>query len=234
MNEQHSRTEMLIGTEGVEKLQNSRVIIFGVGGVGGYAAEALARAGVGHIELVDSDCVALSNINRQIIATHNTVGMYKTEAMRDRIATINPECRVVCHSIFFDNDTKCQFNFTNYDYVIDAIDSLGAKIELIASAYESGTPIISAMGAGTKLDPTLFEVSDISKTTVCPLARAVRIALRKRGINHLKVVYSKEEPVVPPEVSDGERRRVPASISFVPSVMGLILAGEVVKDIAIR
>ena len=138
MNEQHSRTEMLIGTEGVEKLQNSRVIIFGVGGVGGYAAEALARAGVGHIELVDSDCVALSNINRQIIATHNTVGMYKTEAMRDRIATINPECRVVCHSIFFDNDTKCQFNFTKYDYIIDAIDSLGAKIELIASAYESG------------------------------------------------------------------------------------------------
>lgn len=225
---------MLIGTEGVEKLQNSRVIIFGVGGVGGYAAEALARAGVGHIELVDSDCVALSNINRQIIATHNTVGMYKTEAMRDRIATINPECRVVCHSIFFDNDTKCQFSFTNYDYIIDAIDSLGAKIELIASAYESGTPIISAMGAGNKLDPTLFEVSDISKTTVCPLARAVRIALRKRGINHLKVVYSKEEPVVPLEVSDGERRRVPASISFVPSVMGLILAGEVVKDIAIR
>ena len=234
MNEQHSRTEMLIGTEGVEKLQNSRVIIFGVGGVGGYAAEALARAGVGHIELVDSDCVALSNINRQIIATHSTVGMYKTEAMRDRIATINPECRVVCHSIFFDNDTKCQFNFTNYDYIIDAIDSLGAKIELIASAYEAGTPMISAMGAGNKLDPTLFEVSDISKTTVCPLARAVRIALRKRGINHLKVVYSKEEPVIPPEVSDSERRRVPASISFVPSVMGLILAGEVVKDIAIR
>ena len=231
MNEQHSRTEMLIGTDGVEKLQKSRVIVFGVGGVGGYAAEALARAGVGHIELVDSDCVALSNINRQIIATHNTVGMYKTEAMRDRIATINPECRVVCHSVFFDNDTKYQFNFTNYDYIIDAIDSLGAKIELIASAYEAGTPIISAMGAGNKLDPTLFEVSDISKTTVCPLARAVRIALRKRGINHLKVVYSKEEPVVPPEVNDGERRRVPASISFVPSVMGLILAGEVVKDV---
>ena len=234
MNEQHSRTEMLIGTEGVEKLQNSRVIIFGVGGVGGYAAEALARAGVGYIELVDSDRVALSNINRQIIATHSTVGMYKTEAMRDRIATINPECQVVCHSIFFDNDTKCKFDFTKYDYIIDAIDSLGAKIELIASAYEVGTPIISAMGAGNKLDPTLFEVSDISKTTVCPLARAVRIALRKRGINHLKVVYSKEEPVVPPEVSDGERRRVPASISFVPSVMGLILAGEVVKDIAVK
>lgn len=234
MNEQHSRTEMLIGTDGVEKLQNSRVIIFGVGGVGGYSAEALARAGVGYIELVDSDRVALSNINRQIIATHSTVGMYKTEAMRDRIATINPDCQVVCHSIFFDNDTKCQFDFTKYDYIIDAIDSLGAKIELIASAYEAGTPIISAMGAGNKLDPTLFEVSDISKTTVCPLARAVRIALRKRGINHLKVVYSKEEPVVPPEVSDGERRRVPASISFVPSVMGLILAGEVVKDIAVK
>lgn len=234
MNEQHSRTEMLIGTEGVEKLLKSRIIIFGVGGVGGYAAEALARAGVGHIELVDSDRVAISNINRQIIATHSTVGQYKTEAMRDRILSINPECQVVCHNIFFDNDAKCQFNFTKYDYIIDAIDSLGAKIELIASAHEAGTRIISAMGAGNKLDPTLFQVSDISKTTVCPLARAVRIALRKRGINHLKVVYSKESPVIPPEVSDGERRRVPASISFVPSVMGLILAGEVIKEIYVN
>lgn len=225
---------MLIGTEGVEKLLKSRIIIFGVGGVGGYAAEALARAGVGHIELVDSDRVAISNINRQIIATHSTVGQYKTEAMRDRILSINPECQVVCHNIFFDNDAKCQFNFTKYDYIIDAIDSLGAKIELIASAHEAGTRIISAMGAGNKLDPTLFQVSDISKTTVCPLARAVRIALRKRGINHLKVVYSKESPVIPPEVSDGERRRVPASISFVPSVMGLILAGEVIKEIYVN
>ncbi|MBQ8413874.1 MAG: tRNA threonylcarbamoyladenosine dehydratase [Clostridia bacterium] len=232
MKEQHSRTEMLLGSEGVEKLQSAVVAVFGVGGVGGYAAEALARAGVGRIELIDSDMVSLSNINRQIIATHDTVGMYKTEAMKQRILSINPDCQVVCHSVFFDESTKDSFDFTAYDYVIDAIDSLSAKIELIASAHSVGTEIISAMGAGNKLDPTMFEVSDISKTTVCPLARAVRIALRKRGINHLKVVYSKEPPVIPPEVSDGVKRRVPGSVSFVPSVMGLILAGEVIKDIA--
>ncbi len=223
---------MLLGSEGVERLQAARVAVFGVGGVGGYAVEALARAGVGHIELIDSDRVSLSNINRQIIATHNTVGMYKTEAMRERILSINPEAQVICHSLFFDESTKDGFDFTAFDYVIDAIDSLSAKIELIASAHNAGTKIISAMGAGNKLDPTRFEVSDISKTTVCPLARAVRIALRKRGINHLKVVYSKEPPVIPPEVSEGEKRRVPGSVSFVPSVMGLILAGEVIKDIA--
>ena len=232
MNEQHSRTEMLLGAEGVSRLAAARVAVFGVGGVGGYAAEALARAGVGHIDLIDSDRVAVSNINRQIIATHETIGMYKTEAMRDRIASINPEASVGCYNIFFDEDTKGNFDFSSYDYVIDAIDSLSAKVELIASVKESDIKIISAMGAGNKLDPTMFEVSDISKTTVCPLARAVRTALRKRGINHLKVVYSKEPPVIPPEVSDGERKRVPASISFVPSVMGLIIAGEVIKDIA--
>lgn len=232
MNEQHSRTEMMLGADGVERLINSRVIVFGVGGVGGYAAEALARAGVGHIELVDSDRVSLSNINRQIIATHNTVGAYKTEAMRERILSINPECRVVCHNIFFDEKQKDVFDFSRFDYVIDAIDSLSAKVELIASAQEVGTRIISAMGAGNKLDPTRFEVSDISKTTVCPLARAVRIALRKRGINHLKVVYSKEPPAITPELSDGIKQRVPGSVSFVPSVMGLIIAGEVIKDIA--
>lgn len=234
MNEQNSRTEMLLGEDGVKRLEDARVIVFGVGGVGGYAVEALARAGVGHIELVDSDAVSVSNINRQIIATHDTVGKFKTEAMCDRIRSINPECRVVCHSIFFDESTRDAFDFTKFDYVIDAIDSLSAKIELIESAHSAGTKIISAMGAGNKLDPTMFEVSDISKTTVCPLARAVRIALRKRGINHLKVVYSKEEPVIPPEVSDGVKRRVPGSISFVPSVMGLIIAGEVIKDIARR
>lgn len=232
MNEQHSRTEMLLGAEGVSRLAAARVAVFGVGGVGGYAAEALARAGVGHIDLIDSDRVAVSNINRQIIATHETIGMYKTEAMRDRIASINPETSVGCYNIFFNEDTKGNFDFSSYDYVIDAIDSLSAKVELIASVKESDSKIISAMGAGNKLDPTMFEVSDISKTTVCPLARAVRTALRKRGINHLKVVYSKEPPVIPPEVSDGERKRVPASISFVPSVMGLIIAGEVIKDIA--
>lgn len=231
MNEQHSRTEMLIGKEGLERLIESRVAIFGVGGVGGYAAEALARAGVGQIDLIDSDRVSLSNINRQIIATHDTVGMYKTEAMRQRILSINPEAKVTCYSVFFDESNKDSFDFSSYDYVVDAIDSLSAKIELICKAKESGTEIISAMGAGNKLDPTKFEVSDISKTTVCPLARAVRIALRKRGVNHLKVVYSKEPPVVVSE-SYGEKKRVPASISFVPSAMGLILAGEVIKSIA--
>lgn len=223
---------MLLGTEGVLRLNNARVAIFGVGGVGGYAAEALARAGVGRIDLVDSDRVSLSNINRQIIATHNTVGMYKTEAMKERILSINPEAEVVCHNLFFDEENKNEFDFKSYDYVVDAIDSLSSKVELIASASAVSTPIISAMGAGNKLDPTLFEVSDISKTTVCPLARAVRIALRKKGINHLKVVYSKEPPVIPPEVSDGVKKRVPGSVSFVPSVMGLILAGEVIKDIS--
>lgn len=231
MKEFYSRTEMLLSEEGVEKLKNACVAVFGVGGVGGYAVEALARAGVGEIHLIDSDRVSVSNINRQIIATHATVGQYKTEAMAERIHSINPEAKVICYSIFFDESTKCQFEFTKYNYVIDAIDSLSAKIELIASASETGVPIISAMGAGNKLDPTRFEVSDISKTTVCPLARAVRIALRKRGINHLKVVYSKEPPVIPPEVSDGVKKRVPGSVSFVPSVMGLILAGEVIKDI---
>ena len=232
MKEFYSRTEMLLSEEGVEKLKNACVAVFGVGGVGGYAVEALARAGVGEIHLIDSDRVSVSNINRQIIATHATVGQYKTEAMAERIHSINPEAKVICYSIFFDESAKCQFEFTKYNYVIDAIDSLSAKIELIASASETGVPIISAMGAGNKLDPTRFEVSDISKTTVCPLARAVRIALRKRGINHLKVVYSKEPPVIPPEVSDGVKRRVPGSVSFVPSVMGLILAGEVIKDLA--
>ena len=233
MKEQHIRTEMLLGDGSVDRLAAAKVAIFGVGGVGGYAAEALARAGVGHIVLVDSDQVSISNINRQIIATHDTVGKYKTEAMRERILSINPDADVVCHSVFFDENNRADFDFASYDYVVDAIDSLGAKIELIASAYEHNTPIISAMGAGNKLDPTAFEVSDISKTTVCPLARAVRIALRKRGINHLKVVYSKEPPVIPPEVSDGVKRRVPGSVSFVPSVMGLILAGEVIKQLAI-
>lgn len=230
--EQYSRTEMLLGEEGLGRLRGATVAIFGIGGVGGYATEALARAGVGRLHLIDSDRVSLSNINRQIIATHKTVGMYKTEAMAERIADIDPTIEVVCHNIFFNEDCKGDFDFSSYDYVVDAIDSLSAKIELIASAHASGTPIISAMGAGNKLDPTRFEVADISKTTVCPLARAVRIALRKRGINHLKVVYSKEPPIDSPELSDGIKRRVPGSISFVPSAMGLILAGEVIKDIA--
>jgi tRNA A37 threonylcarbamoyladenosine dehydratase len=223
---------MLIGDGAVEKLKSAHVAVFGVGGVGGYAVEALARAGIGAIELIDSDRVSISNINRQIIATHDTVGEYKCDVMKSRILSINPDCDVTVHNIFFDESVKESFDFSKYDYVVDAIDSLGAKIELIASAKEKKTPIISAMGAGNKLDPTQFEVSDISKTQVCPLARAVRTSLKKRGIYNLKVVYSKENPVVPPIVSDGETRRVPASISFVPSSMGLIIAGEVIKDLA--
>lgn len=218
---------MLIGSEALERLRGATVAVFGVGGVGGYAVEALARAGVERLVLVDSDRVSVSNINRQIIATHSTVGQYKTEAARDRIAYINPAAKVEAHNVFFDKDTAERFDFSSYDYVVDAIDSLSAKIELIATAKAAGVPIISAMGAGNKLDPTGFIVSDISKTEVCPLARAVRVGLRKRGINHLKVVYSKEKPHV--ESESGER--VPASISFVPSAMGLIIAGEVVRDL---
>ncbi len=222
---------MLIGKDGVNRLASSKVAVFGVGGVGGYAVEALARAGVGDITLVDSDRVALSNINRQIIATHESVGKYKCDCFRERILSINPQARVTVHNIFFSEETKSLFDFSTYDYIVDAIDSLSSKLTLIVLANASGTKIISAMGAGNKLDPTKFEVSDISKTTVCPLARAVRIALRKRGINHLKVVYSKEEPVVK-DNRDSDGNRVPASISFVPSVMGLIIAGEVIKDIS--
>jgi tRNA A37 threonylcarbamoyladenosine dehydratase len=217
---------MLIGTDALEKLKSATVAVFGVGGVGGYAVEALARAGVGRLVLVDSDVVSLSNINRQIIATHRTVGMYKTEAMRDRLLEINPDIEIELHTVFFDETRVLDFDFSSYDYVVDAIDSIGAKIELIVAAKSAGTPIISAMGAGNKLDPTRFEISDISKTEVCPLARAVRTRLRKRGINNLKVVYSKELPHV---ANDGER--VPASISFVPSAMGLVIASAVVKDI---
>lgn len=232
MENQHSRTEMLLGTEGVAKLKRAKVIVFGVGGVGGYAVEALARSGVGEIHLVDSDRVSLSNINRQIIATHKTLGFYKTQAAEERILSINPECKVKQYTLFFDGESQSAFDFSEYDYVIDAIDSLKSKILLISAVKEANTPIISAMGAGNKLDPTKFEVTDISKTEVCPLAKATRTALRKIGINHLKVVYSKEQPKVPAE-KDGEGRvvRVPASVSFVPSVMGLIIAGEVIKDI---
>ena len=217
---------MLLGKEGVKRLEESRVAVFGVGGVGGYAVEALARAGVGSLLLIDSDKVSESNINRQIIATESTVGRYKTEVARERVLDINPEARVDILNLFFSEQTAGEVDLTGVDYVIDAIDSLSSKVYLISSVKERGIPIISAMGAGNKLDPTLFEVSDISKTSVCPLARAVRVALRKKGINHLKVVYSKEEPH-----TSGEER-LPASVSFVPSVMGLIIAGEVIKSLA--
>lgn len=230
METQYTRTEMLIGAAAVEKIKSSTVAVFGIGGVGGYAVEALARAGVGRFILIDSDKVSISNINRQIIATHKSVGQYKTEAARERILEINPEATVETRNLFFDKDCLSDFDFSSYDFVVDAIDSLGAKIELIAAAKAAGCPIISAMGAGNKLDPTRFEVADISKTDTCPLARAVRVALRKRGIEHLTVVYSKEKPCVPSVSESGER--VPASISFVPSAMGLIIAGEVILRLA--
>ena len=235
---------MLVGGDALGRIQATRVAIFGIGGVGGYAAEALARAGVGELHLIDHDTVSVTNINRQIIALHSTVGREKVEVMRERIADINPEARVETYPVFFDKDNESDFDFTSYDYVVDAIDSLSAKIELISAAKRAGTPIISAMGAGNKLDPTAFRVSDISKTKVCPLARAVRTRLKKLGINHLKVVYSEELPYVaapaeipencdtsPDAATKGDGKRAPASISFVPSAMGLVIAGEVVRDI---
>ena len=221
-----TRTEMLLGKEAIERLCGARVAVFGVGGVGGFAVEALARAGVGKITLVDSDTVAPSNINRQIIATTKTVGRYKTEVAGERIKEINPDCQVECHNVFYSEENTDGIELSDYDYVVDAIDSVRAKLFLIESAVRAGVPIISSMGTGNKLDPTRFTVTDISKTHTCPLAKVIRTELKKRGITHLKVLFSDEQPIKP----NGER--VPGSISFVPSVAGLIIGGEVIKDIA--
>ena len=229
MEDRYTRTEMLLGREGVDRLKGSAVIVFGVGGVGGYTVEALARAGVGHIAVVDSDTVSESNINRQIIATSATVGRKKVDVIEERIHEISPDIKVEKYDIFFENDTKCKIDFTKYDYIVDAIDSVSSKVLLIECANKAGVPVISSMGTGNKLDPTAFRVADISKTKVCPLARAVRTRLRKIGINHLKVVYSEEEPHV--TAADGERLP-PASVSFVPGVAGLILAGQIIVDLA--
>lgn len=231
---QFSRTEMLIGSDALEKLRGSCVAVFGVGGVGGYAVEALARGGVGTIHIIDNDDVALTNINRQIIATHDTIGMRKVDAAKARILSINPDCKVITHDVFYTPETSGEFDFSQFDYVIDAIDTVTGKIGLVMKAKEAGTPIISSMGTGNKLDPTAFEVADIYKTSVCPLAKVMRYELKKRGVKKLKVVYSKELPAAPAadsEESTEFRRRIPASISFVPPVAGLILAGEVIKDI---
>lgn len=219
----YERTKQLLGSENMEKLARSRVAVFGVGGVGGYVVEALARCGIGFMDLIDADVVAPSNINRQIIATVSTIGRPKVEAARDRVRDINPECRVNIHKIFYLPETADRFDFREYDYVVDAIDTVSGKLMLAEQAGTAGTPIISSMGAGNKLDPTAFRVADIYNTKVCPLARVMRRELRKRGIEALKVVYSEEEPLK----SGG----VPGSIAFVPSVAGLILAGEVVKDL---
>lgn len=222
------RTASLIGEENVQTLTRARVLIFGVGGVGGFAVEALARSGVGYFHLVDFDKVAKSNINRQIIATQSSVGKSKTAVMKERIAEINPETIVETSEIFFSADTELAFD--GFDYVIDAVDSVKSKVEIILRAKQANIPVISAMGAGNKLDPTAFQVADISKTKVCPLARAVRTELKKHGVfKGVKTVYSEEEPVRP-QIEQGEKN-APASIAFVPSVMGLIIAGEVVKDL---
>lgn len=227
------RTEILFGPENIEKLNASRVAVFGIGGVGGYTVEALARSGIGSLDLIDRDTVSISNINRQIYATHQTVGRYKVEVAKERILSINPEAAVRTYPVFYLPETAENFDFTKYDYVVDAIDTVTGKIELVMQAQKAGVPIISSMGAGNKMEPSAFEVADIYDTSVCPLAKVMRRELKKRGIKKLKVVYSKEKPVAPRIVTGEEnRRQVPGSNAFVPSVAGLIIAGEVIKDLA--
>ena len=226
--EQFSRTAALIGVDAVEALQGKRVAVFGIGGVGGYVVEALARSGVGALDLIDADRVSVSNINRQIIALHSTVGQYKTDVAAARVKDISPTCNVQCYNVFYAPDCTL-FDFSAYDYVVDAVDNVAAKIALVENCVRANTPIIASMGAGNKLDATRFEVADLSKTSVCPLARVMRRELKKRGIEHVKVVYSKEEPL--PSAIDEHGKPAPASIAFVPSVVGLIIAGEVIKDL---
>lgn len=235
--EQFVRTALLLGEEGVERLMRARVAVFGIGGVGGFAVEALARAGIGAFLLVDSDRVSVSNINRQIIADWNSVGRYKTEAMRDRIAAINPKARVETRECFFLPENAETFDFSSFDYVVDAVDTVSAKIEIIVRAKAAGVPVISCMGAGNKLDPARFEVADLSETSVCPLARVMRRELKKRGVAGCRAVYSREEARTPlpgllSEEEAVSRRSVPGSVSFVPSAAGLVAAGEVIRDLA--
>ncbi|MDD6505140.1 MAG: tRNA threonylcarbamoyladenosine dehydratase [Lachnospiraceae bacterium] len=245
---QFSRTQLIYGKENMEKLSNARVAVFGVGGVGGYTVEALARSGVGTLDLIDDDKICLTNLNRQIFATRKTVGKYKVDVAAERVHDINPDCVVNCYKTFFMPDTAEQFDFSQYDYVVDAIDTVTGKIMLVEKAKESNTPIISSMGAGNKVNPAAFEVADIYETSVCPLAKVMRRELKKRGIKNLKVVYSKEKPICPEEDLEIScrthcicppgtertctvRRDIPGSNAFVPSVVGLIIAGEIVKDI---
>jgi tRNA A37 threonylcarbamoyladenosine dehydratase len=235
INGQFTRTALLLGEDAMRKLNRSRVAVFGIGGVGGYAVEALARSGVGAFELIDRDVVSESNLNRQIIATHKTIGRGKTEVMAERIHDINPDAQVTQHKCFYLPETADQFDFTQYDYIIDAVDTITAKIEIILRAQKAGVPVISSMGAGNKLDPSKFEAADIYKTSVDPLARVMRRELKKRGVRKLKVVYSKEEPIKPlgrieadPEAG---RKDVPGSAAFTPAAAGLLIASEVVKDL---
>lgn len=230
---QFSRTEMLIGAAAVQRLHKCRIALFGLGGVGGCAAEALARAGIGHFDLIDNDTVSLTNLNRQIIALHSTIGRLKTEAMRERILDINPAAHVNIFNCFFLPENKEEFDFSSYDYVIDAVDTVSAKLALIEEAKKAGVPVISSMGTGNKLEPTMLEVADISKTSVCPLSKVMRYELKKRGIKGVKVVYSKENPITPVSeaLEETSKRSVPGSVSFVPTAAGLIIASEVIKDL---
>lgn len=245
---QFARTQLIYGPEAMEKLRNSRVAVFGVGGVGGYVVEALARSGVGALDLIDDDRVCITNINRQILATRKTIGRYKVDVADERVADINPQCRVRTYKTFFLPETREQFDFTEYDYIVDAIDTVTGKIELVLSAKGAGTPIISSMGAGNKTNPAAFQVADIYETSICPLARVMRRELKRRGIERLKVVYSQEKPVRPLEDMSVScksncvcppgtvrkctvRRDIPGSAAFVPSVAGLIIAGEIVNDL---
>lgn len=244
---QFSRTELLFGKEAMQKLASSRVAVFGIGGVGGYTVEALVRSGIGAIDLIDHDTVCPTNVNRQIYATQKTVGKYKVDVAAERIADINPQTAVRTYKTFYTPESAKEFDFSKYDYVVDAIDTVTGKIALVLCAEEKGTPIISSMGAGNKVDPTAFEVADIYQTSVCPLAKVMRRELKKRGVKKLKVVYSKEEPITPaqnveinidngislPESQENTagKKRIPGSTSFVPSVVGLIIAGEVIKDL---
>ena len=231
VSEQFSRTAYVYGENAIEKLNSAHVAVFGVGGVGGYVCEALARAGVGQLDIFDRDTVSVSNINRQIIALHSTVGRSKVEVMKERILDINPECQINAYHVFYMPENANDYDFSKYDYIADAVDTVTAKIAIIERAYQVNVPVISAMGAGNKTDPVAFEVTDINKTSVCPLARVIRRELKARKIPYLKVVYSKEEPRKS-GITDGESgKSVPGSLPFVPSVMGLIIAGEIIKDI---
>ncbi len=251
MQDQFSRTELLLGKEAMEKLKSSRVAVFGIGGVGGYVCEALIRSGVGKFDLIDDDRVCLTNLNRQIIATRKTVGQYKVDVMKERMLEINPDADVTVRKCFFLPENSGEFPFDEYDYVVDAVDTVSAKLELVVKAQEHGVPVISSMGAGNKLDGSQFRVADIYKTKTCPLAKVMRRELRRRGVKKLKVVYSEEEPTRPKEDASvscrtncicppgterkcTERRDIPGSVAFVPSVAGLIIAGEVVKDLIAR
>ena len=232
MEKEFTRTELLLGKETLQTLAAKRVAIFGVGGVGGFACEALARSGVGTLDLFDKDTVSISNLNRQIIATYDTIDTYKVDAMKKRIMSINKNAVVNTHPVFYLPENANDYDFSEYDYVIDAVDTVTAKLEIVTQAKKAGVPVISAMGAGNKLDPTRFEVADIKNTSVCPLAKVMRKELKKRGIDGLKVVYSKEQPLVPKyEVKPDTRKVPPGSVAFIPSVVGLIIASEVIKDI---